>query len=111
MGTRMKVLPENDSKYIYETLVELGVNGSGLGRLLDCSNVIVFWNKGYRRIPKAFRRAILMLKFINKKGLMSEFLRYAHEEETRYAETQKDSPKDVNPKARLDTRNDSSVHP
>lgn len=85
MASNLKTLSENDSEYLRRVVLELGVNYSGMARLLDCSNAVGFWKKGYRRIPKAFRRSILMLKFINQKGLMSEFLRYAHAEENKDA--------------------------
>lgn len=90
MASNLKTLSENDSEYLRRVVLELGVNYSGMARLLDCSNAVGFWKKGYRRIPKAFRRAILMLKFINQKGLMSEFLRYVGEQEKQNAEITKD---------------------
>lgn len=81
MATKMKVLPENDSKYIYKTLLDLGVSRLRLSQLLDCSNVVFNWSSGYRRVPKAFRRSILMLRFINNKGLMNEFLQFVKHQE------------------------------
>ncbi|UHS65701.1 hypothetical protein RPN242_gp036 [Escherichia phage vB_EcoM-RPN242] len=47
----MKELPVNDKKYMYKVLLSLGVSQSGLARLLDCSNVVNYWAKGYRVVP------------------------------------------------------------
>ncbi len=81
MSLRMKELPVNDKKYMYKVLLSLGVSQSGLARLLDCSNVVNYWAKGYRVVPRSFRRFILVLQFIKKKGLMEELLQFIKEEE------------------------------
>ncbi|ASD51214.1 hypothetical protein [Dickeya phage JA15] len=81
MNSRLKELPVNDKKYIYKVLLNLGVSQSGLARLLDCSNVVSHWARGYRRVPRSFRRFILVMQFIKNKGLMEELLQHIKEEE------------------------------
>lgn len=81
MSLRMKELPVNDKKYMYKVLLSLGVSQNGLAKLMNCSNVVNHWAKGYRVVPRSFRRFILVLQFIKKKGLMEELLQFVKEEE------------------------------
>lgn len=83
MNSRMTELPVNDKKYMYKVQLSLGVSQNGLAKLMDCSNVVNHWAKGYRLVPKSFRRFILVLQFIKKKGLMDELLDLIKEEEKR----------------------------
>lgn len=67
----------NDSKYLFESLKDLGVNQRGLSRWLASSpDSISYWACGYRLIPRSFKRAIIVLKFIKERGLMEELKEY-----------------------------------
>lgn len=81
MSSKMTEQQVNDKKYIYKVLLSLGVSQRGLSMLLSCSNVVNHWAKGYRRVPRSFRRFILVLQFVKKKGLMDELLAFIKEEE------------------------------
>lgn len=86
MNSRMTELPVNDKKYMYKVLLSLGVSQNGLSKLMDCSNVVNHWAKGYRLVPKSFRRFILVLQFIKMKGLMEEMKQFVKTEERKNAQ-------------------------
>lgn len=86
MNLKMTVRPVNDIKYMYKTLLSLGLSQRGLTMLMNCSNAVHYWAKGYRPVPKSFRRFILVLQFINKKGLMEELKQFIKEEDRKNAD-------------------------
>lgn len=81
MNKKMTVKPVNDIKYFYKVLLSLGLSQNGLARLMNCSNAVNYWALGYRVVPRSFKRFILVLQFVNKKGLMPELLEFIKTEE------------------------------
>lgn len=71
---------------MYRVQLSLGMNQRGLIKIMDCSNVVNYWAKGYRLVPKAFKRFMLVLQFIHKKGLMDELKQFIKEEERNNAD-------------------------
>lgn len=83
---------KEDSRFVYKTLIELGVSQRGLALMMNCSNVVNPWFRGKKLIPSYFRRFMLALLFMRRKGLLEEFLKFAKDEETKkYGRTRDDN--------------------
>ena len=76
MEKKTVVREDNDSLFFIKYLNSLGYNQRKLSRLLNCSNVVNHWAMGYRKIPRAFLRFMLVIKFIHELNLLPELLEY-----------------------------------
>lgn len=87
MEKKLQIVREdNDSLFLFMALKELGESERGLSRLMDSSNAVNHWAQGFRKIPRSFRRFILVLRFIKMKGLMEEMKQFVKTEERKNAQ-------------------------
>lgn len=79
----MSVLEDNDSLFFIKFLNKLGFNQRKFSRLVECSNVVNYWAMGYRKIPRTFKRFMLVLNFIHELDLLPQLMSYIEYHEKR----------------------------